>query len=580
MTKDTHRQQLFKIAIVGAGMGGLSLAHMILADEKKWPHAQITLFEKKGRFGGRVKTIRTYDGWYEAGASRIADTHRRVRQFARALGCKEEALPTSYDQRTLLPPVAKKFRTIRDRFVRSFGQDALGSLTWHDVLTVMIPDHAEREDVIKRWGFSSTLTQMNAFDFWEHAMPQYLCSSYFTLDGGLQTMVDKAIERLQTAPWKRRVQIRSSARLTHMDVVRVKTRIKIRIEYESDAQASRLPLSCKPSQKTSSPTSEVFDAVFTALTPEALAELQGLPARYDHLWSSVSRNRLIRVYASYDKVASDKVSHAKQSNVKRGSNGTRRQKTSFKHKRSRRRAITDLCKTTIRSTSLCRCTSTHSPRWSQLAYCDDRHADHLYNLLRMSKGLDLLRTLVSGTIGQAWGQFKATDVYYWKSGTHSWKPKLLSVDHYERVLQPDTKVPWFVVGASFSHYQHWMEGALETAHDAYARWCRYAQEWFGVNEKIRKRAIKHPKLCKSALTLHKTCKKADKAWTMAEVHQKQYVALDGYVYDVKDIVERHPGGAAVLQKMLGKDISEAYHRIGHSSTARAWVEEHCVGRLA
>ena len=101
-----------------------------------------------------------------------------------------------------------------------------------------------------------------------------------------------------------------------------------------------------------------------------------------------------------------------------------------------------------------------------------------------------------------------------------------------------------------------------------------------MNEKVRKKPFKTPELCKSALTLHKTCKKANKAWTMTEVQQKQYVALDGYVYDVKDIVERHPGGAAILQKMLGKDISEAYHRIGHSSTARAWVEEHCVGRLA
>jgi len=46
------------------------------------------------------------------------------------------------------------------------------------------------------------------------------------------------------------------------------------------------------------------------------------------------------------------------------------------------------------------------------------------------------------------------------------------------------------------------------------------------------------------------------------------------------MVDRHPGGAALLERMRGRDISDVYHRIGHSSTARAWVEEGCVGVLA
>ena len=49
--------------------------------------------------------------------------------------------------------------------------------------------------------------------------------------------------------------------------------------------------------------------------------------------------------------------------------------------------------------------------------------------------------------------------------------------------------------------------------------------------------------------------------------------------DVSDMVDRHPGGAALLERMRGRDISDVYHRIGHSSTARAWVEEGCKGVL-
>jgi cytochrome b involved in lipid metabolism len=64
---------------------------------------------------------------------------------------------------------------------------------------------------------------------------------------------------------------------------------------------------------------------------------------------------------------------------------------------------------------------------------------------------------------------------------------------------------------------------------------------------------------------------------MADVKRERWVVLDGYVYDVSGMVDRHPGGAALLERMRGRDISDVYHRIGHSSTARAWVEEGCVG---
>jgi hypothetical protein len=43
----------------------------------------------------------------------------------------------------------------------------------HDVKEAISMVVAERDDLVGRWGFLSVLTEMNAADFWAHAM-QYL----------------------------------------------------------------------------------------------------------------------------------------------------------------------------------------------------------------------------------------------------------------------------------------------------------------------------------------------------------------------------------------------------------------------
>lgn len=620
------------------------MAHAVLRDTRRWPNAHVTVFERKPRFGGRVKSVRTPtphttrtttgDGWYEAGASRIGDTHRRVRQFATQLGCTEVVLPASYDQHHTLPPLHRTFRALHARFVAEHGEDALDSVTWHDVLTMTCANVAERDDLVGRWGFLSVLTEMNAADFWAHAMPQYLCQTYYTLDGGLQTLVDKAVAALRAPPFAARTTIRGSTRVLGLATVATKggglqksgahkSVRRVVLTVEADVTAAALPVAGAPVHRHA-PTHETYDAVFLALPAEAVAELQGAPTQHAHLWSSVSRNRLLRVYVRHDANTNTKAATAARARSAKdrapSSAGTRKRKRKQQgnqqgdqqgkqkgnglplagpRQTSTRRAKSSaatgatgataaLCKVTAQTSALCRCTSTHAREWTQLAYCDHRNADHLYNVLRMPKGLDVLRGLAGTALGPTWATFADADVdvYYWKRGTHSWRPQLPSRDHYARTLHPDAKAPWFVVGSSFSHYQHWMEGAVETAQDAYRRWCRYAQEWWGTGTGPRKGKGKDKGRITSAsptdsppsrVNLHKACAAEGKRWTMADVKANGWVALDGYAYDVSTMVHKHPGGAAVLRGVLGTDISDVYHRIGHSSAARAWVEEGCVG---
>ncbi|XP_038889019.1 cytochrome b5, seed isoform isoform X4 [Benincasa hispida] len=58
-------------------------------------------------------------------------------------------------------------------------------------------------------------------------------------------------------------------------------------------------------------------------------------------------------------------------------------------------------------------------------------------------------------------------------------------------------------------------------------------------------------------------------------------ASDSYfgVYDVTKFLEDHPGGDEVLLSGVGKDATNDFFDVGHSSAARAMMEEFYVGDI-
>ena len=572
------------ILVVGGGIAGLATAYKLINDSR-WSNVNmhVTLVERKARYGGRIKTIQLENAkrWYEAGASRVADTHTHVRALATQIGCKEIRLPESYDRRSVMPALHKAFRRVHTAFVKRYGEDSLKSISWWDVLTIVC-NEKQRYQFAQDWGFLSVLKEMNAFDFWHYAMPQYLCATYYTFDGGLSSIVQNLSRILEKSdkvtllPSTRATQIRVHQSNTSASPSPFKT-TQLQVSLQDDNDAS-LYHAHHERQRTA-----IYDMVFLALPSEALSTLKGIPEMYAHFWTSVSRNRLLRCYAKYPTSTNIRSTHRFTKSKKR--------KTEITPTKTRKKNIdiSVLCKRRVKSSVLNKCTTTHAPEWYQVAYCDHTKADHLYNILRMPHGLKHFKSVVRKVLGASWASFDDShfDVHYWKAGTHSWKPQLLSDNHYQRILQPDAKVPLFVVGASFSHYQHWMEGALETVHDAYAKCWRYAVEWLGAGASKKRFSNTHKKFtCEKTsrcfvdpFYLHNACASDEKVYTVDDVAANQWVILDGYVYDVEPFVDRHPGGRALLQNMLGKDISIPYHRIGHSSIARAWAEENCKGVL-
>lgn len=73
-------------------------------------------------------------------------------------------------------------------------------------------------------------------------------------------------------------------------------------------------------------------------------------------------------------------------------------------------------------------------------------------------------------------------------------------------------------------------------------------------------------------------------FTLAEVaaHNSAlscWIVLDDRVYDVTKFLLEHPGGEEVILGLAGKDATDEFNDVGHSSDARAMAEDFLVGRL-
>ncbi|XP_062148786.1 cytochrome b5, seed isoform-like [Alnus glutinosa] len=75
-----------------------------------------------------------------------------------------------------------------------------------------------------------------------------------------------------------------------------------------------------------------------------------------------------------------------------------------------------------------------------------------------------------------------------------------------------------------------------------------------------------------------------KVYTLPEVSEHDspkdcWLVIDGKVYNVTKFLEDHPGGDDVLLSATGKDATNDFEDVGHSSSARAMMDEFYVGDI-
>ncbi|CAH0380974.1 unnamed protein product [Bemisia tabaci] len=77
---------------------------------------------------------------------------------------------------------------------------------------------------------------------------------------------------------------------------------------------------------------------------------------------------------------------------------------------------------------------------------------------------------------------------------------------------------------------------------------------------------------------------ASTVFTMEKIKQlasknRTIFVINNEVYDVSKFLDEHPGGEEVLQEHAGKDASETFEDVGHSSDAREMMVKFKIGEL-
>jgi len=75
-----------------------------------------------------------------------------------------------------------------------------------------------------------------------------------------------------------------------------------------------------------------------------------------------------------------------------------------------------------------------------------------------------------------------------------------------------------------------------------------------------------------------------KKYSLAEVQEKAaakqpWIVINDSVYDVAEFLNDHPGGEEVLLEQTGKDATEEFEDVGHSSDAREIMQKYKIGEL-
>ncbi|XP_058807593.1 cytochrome b5-like [Phymastichus coffea] len=62
-------------------------------------------------------------------------------------------------------------------------------------------------------------------------------------------------------------------------------------------------------------------------------------------------------------------------------------------------------------------------------------------------------------------------------------------------------------------------------------------------------------------------------------HTRTLIAVHDKVYDVTEFLNEHPGGEEVLLDHAGKDATEDFNDVGHSSDAQDLMNKYLIGEI-
>uniref|UniRef100_A0A8C5IS47 Cytochrome b5 type B n=1 Tax=Junco hyemalis TaxID=40217 RepID=A0A8C5IS47_JUNHY len=61
--------------------------------------------------------------------------------------------------------------------------------------------------------------------------------------------------------------------------------------------------------------------------------------------------------------------------------------------------------------------------------------------------------------------------------------------------------------------------------------------------------------------------------------REAWLVIHGRVYDVTRFLDEHPGGEEVLLEQAGRDATESFEDVGHSTDAREMLKQYYIGEV-
>jgi len=501
--------------IVGGGITGLYLGYRL---QQKFPEYPITIIEKTGRLGGRVNTISKNNLKYDIGAARYSYNHLLCKNLIRDLGLSQYVYPNRktafyYVDKKLLKNEKDllahynitKYKSIKALWKHVFSKLSdysnkyLLSKTVHDILKELLTS-AEVELLIKSFLYNTKMFYSNAYTTFISMIYDYdiLENRMYGLKGGTEIIIDK----LKQSFLKNGGHI-----LLHHDVSKInKTCINV--------SNNGLNFTIK------------FKKLFLCVTNFDLLHVQNVFNIFEknQMTRSLRTGSLMRIYAKYKPI--NKTSWF--SNIPKVLTDTELQ------------FIIPI-----------------DPKTGliMISYSTDILADYWNQL----GDKDAVKNKIEQILNTIFPKINIPppewiSIHYWNKGIHYWSPKY-NPDKVDKILHKFDNI--HILGEAFSKHQSWMEGGLRMVEDLLKT--NLSLSTINIKKTVlqKKSAQKTPDMTLPIITLSELNKHTTKESLWAYITDP-HTSLN-YVYDFTDWIDKHPGGAAHILSIGGKNATKKFY---------------------
>lgn len=185
------------VAVVGGGVSGLYIANNLL--DKNY---QVTLFERNGVLGGRVRSISLKSrGMIETGAGRFNEKHKILLKLIQDCGLRSQVSPISNNERAYNVDGASSYTSFKKYIAKylfdslptlsaKYTKEQLKAMTMKELLMKEFKKE-NVEHIINAFGYNSEFEIQNAYTTIQILTKEFNDKiQYFYLKGGLSQIVE------------------------------------------------------------------------------------------------------------------------------------------------------------------------------------------------------------------------------------------------------------------------------------------------------------------------------------------------------------------------------------------------------